>query len=91
MFEALRLPERPPMTSADYLEAVQLAGRVVRAARPWLLVAYDTELVVATRRTRLMAWVVWVVNLYRRPRRWWLHRARAAYYARQTKRGNRNV
>lgn len=84
MYQRLELPPRPPITSSLYLPAVQHAGDVLRQASPWLLVAYEPgEYWVASRRTVLMRWVTWAVNLWRRPRRWWRGRLQLAYEARQ--------
>lgn len=83
MFERLWLPERPPMTHPAYLEAAQRAADVLRAAGPWLLVQYPGEVdwLVARRRTVTMRIVCAAVNIWRRPRRWWLGRLRQAYFA----------
>lgn len=90
LFEPLELTPRPPMSSADYLAAVQRAATELRAAEPWLLVmAHGESQLVARRRTAFTAVVVWLVNLWRRPRRWWRGRLQLAYEARQAK-GNRN-
>ena len=71
------------MTSAEYLPAVQRAADVLRAAQPWLLVPYvPGEWRVASRRTAWTALVVWCINLWRRPVRWWLGRLRLAREAR---------
>ena len=90
MFTELQLPPRPPMSDEHYLEAVHRAGVALNEARPWLLVQYPNgPWLVAKRRTALMRLVVALVNVWRRPRRWWLDRLRAAYFQRQSH-GNRN-
>lgn len=82
-YEPLRLPERPPMQHPLYLDAVRQAADELRAAGPWLLVQYPGEggWLVARRRTWAMRIVTAVVNVWRRPRRWWLGRLRQAYFA----------
>ena len=89
-YTPLELPPRPDMQHPGYLEAVRKAGDVLRAAEPWLLVPMPGgERYVAQRRTLGMMAVTWVVNLARRPARWWRGRLLMAYFARQSK-GNRN-
>jgi hypothetical protein len=91
MFKRLELTPRPPMTDARYFDAVQCAADELRAAEPWLLLPYEqTELWVAVRRTRVMRWVVAVVNLWRRPRRWYLGRLVLARERRYFLKGDRN-
>lgn len=91
MFERLQLPDRPPMTDPGYLDAVQRAAVELRRAQPWLLVSAAGEpLFVAHKRTLATWLLVKLVNLWRRPRRWWLGRLQLAYEARQAK-GNRNA
>lgn len=95
MFERLELPPRPKMTGSQddraYAIAVHEAALVLRAAQPWLLLPYSmSELWVARRRTAFMWLVVLVVNLWRRPRRWWLGRMQLAREARYFKTGNRS-
>lgn len=79
----LELPQRPRMDSPQYIEAVHEAALVFDAAKPWLLVPYDMrELWVARSRSAPMLLVTWLVNLWRRPRRWWLGRLKLAQEAR---------
>lgn len=92
-FERLKLPERPPMVSSNYLAAVQLAADQLRAAQSWLLVQYpgETDWLVAVRRNWFTRLVVFCVNLWRRPRRWWLGRLALAREARSYQRRARGL
>jgi hypothetical protein len=79
------------MTDSKYFAAVQNAADELRRAEPWLLLPYEqTELWVASRRSRVMRWVVVLVNLWRRPRRWYLGRLMLARERRYFLRGDRN-
>ena len=90
-YETLRLTPRPEMTHPDYFAAVAAAAAELRAAQPWMLVTCANEpWLVARDRTLLMLVVTALVNLWRRPRRWWRDRLQMAYEFRQSK-GNRNT
>jgi hypothetical protein len=93
MFEKLELPHRPPMAmySSEYLEAVQRAAEVRRAAMPWLLLPYDErDLWVARHRTAAMRVVVACCNVVRRVVKWYRGRLKLAAERRFFKMGNRN-
>lgn len=78
------------MSHPLYLHAVQQAADELRAAEPWLLVRYwNQPAYVASRRTPWMRLVTALVNVWRRPRRWWLGRLQVAYEARSRSRGTR--
>lgn len=84
LYMRLELTPRPAMTHPDYFAAVAVAASELRAAEPWLLVPYVPGVYeVARRRSLAMLLVTWAINLWRRPRRWWLGRMQLAYEARQ--------
>jgi hypothetical protein len=89
----LELPPRPPMQHALYLASVQQAADVLRAAQPWLLIQYpgQTDWLVAAHRTGWTRLSTAVVNIWRRPMRWWLWRLRMAREARSYDRRTRGL
>lgn len=96
LYVRLETPPCPPMTDPSFMDAVQAAADQLRAAEPWLLVPYGPttsgEVVryVARRRSLAMLVVTALVNVWRRPRRWWLGRLQKAMVARAAMTPNRN-